>query len=35
VPWTILSQLKGDPDILKKIDDAEGLLRLLRKALEP
>jgi hypothetical protein len=31
----MLSQLKGDPDILKKIDDAEALLRLLRKALEP
>jgi ParB family chromosome partitioning protein len=26
VPWTALSDLKGDPDILKKIDDAEALL---------
>jgi ParB family chromosome partitioning protein len=28
-----LQDLKGDPDILKKIDDAEALLRSLRKAL--
>jgi ParB family transcriptional regulator, chromosome partitioning protein len=35
VPWTALSDLKGDPDILKKIDDAEALLQSLRKALEP
>ncbi len=34
VPWTVLSDLKGDPDILKKIDDAEELLKSLRKALE-
>jgi ParB family chromosome partitioning protein len=34
VPWTALTDLKGDPDILKKIDDAEALLRSLRKALE-
>jgi ParB family transcriptional regulator, chromosome partitioning protein len=34
VPWTVLSDLKGDPDILKKIDDAEALLKSLRKALE-
>jgi ParB family chromosome partitioning protein len=34
VPWTMLSDLKGDPDILKKIDDAEALLKSLRKALE-
>jgi ParB family transcriptional regulator, chromosome partitioning protein len=33
VPWTVLQQLKGDPDILKKIDDAETLLQSLRKAL--
>lgn len=33
VPWTTLQDLKGDPDILKKIDDAEALLRSLRKAL--
>lgn len=33
VPWTALQGLKGDPSILKKIDDAEALLRSLRKAL--
>jgi ParB family chromosome partitioning protein len=33
VPWTTLQDLKGDADILKKIDDAEALLRSLRKAL--
>ena len=33
VPWTALQELKGDPNILKKIDDAEALLRSLRKAL--
>jgi len=35
VPWTALSDLKGDPDILRKIEDAEALLKSLRKALEP
>jgi ParB family transcriptional regulator, chromosome partitioning protein len=34
VPWTALSELKRDPAILKKIDEAETLLRSLRKALE-
>jgi ParB family transcriptional regulator, chromosome partitioning protein len=33
VPWTVLAELKGDPAILKKIDDAESLLRSLRKTL--
>jgi ParB family transcriptional regulator, chromosome partitioning protein len=33
VPWTALTELKGDPDILKKIDDAEALLKSLRKTL--
>lgn len=33
VPWTALQELKGNADILKKIDDAETLLRSLRKAL--
>ena len=33
VPWVTLRELKGDPDILRKIDDAEELLRSLRKAL--
>jgi ParB family transcriptional regulator, chromosome partitioning protein len=33
VPWTALAELKGNPEILQKIDDAEALLRSLRKAL--
>jgi ParB family transcriptional regulator, chromosome partitioning protein len=33
VPWTVLQELKGDPDILKKIDDAERLLKSLKNAL--
>ncbi len=33
VPWTALESLKGDPEILKKLDDAEALLRSLRKSL--
>jgi ParB family transcriptional regulator, chromosome partitioning protein len=33
VPWNALQELKGDVDVLKKIDDAEKLLQSLRKAL--
>jgi len=33
VPWTALQELKGDAAVLKKIDEAEALLRSLRKAL--
>ena len=33
VPWTALADLKGDPEILRKIDDAETLLKNLRKSL--
>lgn len=33
IPWTTLQELKGDPDILKKIDDAESLLRSLLRSL--
>ncbi|MER9163626.1 ParB N-terminal domain-containing protein [Mesorhizobium sp. M0715] len=33
VPWTALADLRGDPEVLKKIDEAEALLRSLRKAL--
>jgi len=33
IPWTALQELKGDPEILKKIDEAEALLRSLRGAL--
>jgi ParB family chromosome partitioning protein len=33
VPWTVLQELRGDSAVLKKIDEAEALLRSLRKAL--
>jgi ParB family chromosome partitioning protein len=33
VPWTVLQELKGDAAVLRKIDEAEALLRSLRKAL--
>jgi ParB family chromosome partitioning protein len=33
MPWTALAELKGNEDILKKIDDAEALLKSLRKTL--
>src|SRR6266481_4181664 len=33
VPWTMLADLKGDLEILKKIDDAEALLKSLRTTL--
>ena len=33
VPWTTLEELKGNPDVLKRIDDAEALLKSLRKTL--
>jgi ParB family chromosome partitioning protein len=33
VPWTTLQELKGDETVLKKLDEAESLLRSLRKAL--
>jgi ParB family chromosome partitioning protein len=33
VPWTALQELKGDEMVLKKLDEAESLLRSLRKAL--
>jgi ParB family chromosome partitioning protein len=33
VPWTTLQELKGDPNVLQKLDDAEKLLQSLRKAL--
>lgn len=34
VPWTTLQELKGDEAVLKKLDEAESLLRSLRKALK-
>lgn len=33
IPWTVLEELKGDSDLLKKIDSAEALLKSLRKTL--
>lgn len=33
VPWATLQELKGNPDLLAKIEDAEKLLRSLRSAL--
>jgi len=33
VPWTALQEMKGNADVLREIDDAENLLRSLRKAL--
>jgi ParB family transcriptional regulator, chromosome partitioning protein len=32
-PWTTLAELKGDPEVLLKLDEAEKLLRELKKAL--
>lgn len=33
VPWTALDELRGDPEILSRIDEAEALLKNLRKSL--
>jgi hypothetical protein len=33
VPWTTLQEMKGDTGVLKKIEDAEEMLKSLRKAL--
>ena len=33
VPWTALEELRGNAELLKTIDDAEVLLKSLRKAL--
>ena len=35
VPWTALQDLKGDPELLKKLQDAEALLRSLRQVVAP
>ncbi len=32
-PWTVLEDLKGDPQLMKRIDDAEALLKTLRRTL--
>jgi ParB family transcriptional regulator, chromosome partitioning protein len=34
VPWTALQEMKGNTNLLKKIEDAEELLKSLRKALD-
>lgn len=33
VPWTTLEEMRGSAEVMKRIDDAEALLRTLRKAL--
>ena len=33
-PWTALTAMKGDPEVVKKIDEAEKLLKELRKTLK-
>lgn len=35
LPWTTLQELKGDSNTLKKIDEAEEMLRSIRKVLTP
>jgi ParB family chromosome partitioning protein len=32
-PWTSLAELRGDPQILKKLEETEKLLKELRRAL--
>lgn len=33
VPWTVLEELKGDPEVLKRLSEAETMLKTLRKTL--
>jgi ParB family chromosome partitioning protein len=33
LPWTTLQELRGDPELLAKIENAEKLLKSLRAAL--
>jgi ParB family chromosome partitioning protein len=33
VPWTALAEMKNDPDILRKIDEASALLKTLRQSI--
>ena len=35
LPWATVEKLKGDPEILKKLEDAEALLHALRDTLGP
>ena len=32
-PWTTLASMKGDPNVLKKLDETENLIKELKKAL--
>jgi ParB family transcriptional regulator, chromosome partitioning protein len=34
VPWTALEELRGNPDILARLDDAESLIRNLRRVIK-
>jgi ParB family transcriptional regulator, chromosome partitioning protein len=33
LPWTALEEMRGDPDVLRRIDEAQALLKSLRKTL--
>ncbi len=33
IPWTVIEEMKSDPDLLRKIQDAEALLKSLRQTL--
>jgi ParB family chromosome partitioning protein len=33
LPWTTLEELKGNPDVLTRIDETEELLKTLRRTL--
>ncbi|HRK63724.1 MAG TPA: ParB/RepB/Spo0J family partition protein [Terricaulis sp.] len=35
VPWTTLQELKGNPELLKQLEEAEALLKSLKSALAP
>jgi ParB family transcriptional regulator, chromosome partitioning protein len=35
VPWTELQEVKVDPELLKKLEAAEALLKSLRQAVTP
>ena len=34
-PWTVIEEMKGDPEVLRKIEEAESVLRALRANLSP
>jgi ParB family chromosome partitioning protein len=33
-PWTTLAEMKGDPQVIRKLEETEKLLKDLKKALE-